>query len=177
MTMWLKWHFVVEIHISRGKYFRNKMVLLCVCSYKLVKISRKLFIGQRKVGYGSVNNDRSIRRYTNVGHSKRNDSGMNVMVLHAKVACRVATGLIAVRSLCVDSIILKVYSPLRDSDSYVKYSCFGDRDSNILCYTFSIRDRTQKLPIVTVHYLDMTFNNPIMTEIMLVSLKHEDTNH
>ena len=113
---------------------------------------------------------------------------MNVMVLHAKVACRVVTGLIAVRFLCVDSIILKVYSPLRDRDSYVKYSCFGDRDSlvvknfgdrdsNILCYNFSIRDRTQKLPIATVNYLDMTFNNPIMTEIMLVSLKHEDTNH
>ena len=105
------------------------------------------------------------------------------------MSCRVVTGLIAVRSLCVDSIILKVYSPLRDSDSYVKYSCFGDRDSslvvknfgdrdsNILCFTFSIRDRTQKLPIVTVNYLDMTFNNPIMTEIMLVSFKHEYTNH
>ena len=91
-------------------------------------------------------------------------------------------------SLCVDSIILNVYSPLRDSDSYVKYLCFGDRDSlvvkifgdidsNLLCYIFSIRDRTQKLPIVTVNYPDMTFNYPIMTEIILVSLKHEDTNH
>ena len=109
------------------------MVLFCVCSYKLVNISRKLFIGQRKVGHGSINNDRSIRSnliwYINVGHSKRNDDGMNVMVLHAKKACRVVTGLIAVRSLCVDSIILKVYPPLKDSDSYVKYSCFGDIDS------------------------------------------------
>ena len=66
------------------------MMLFCVCSYKLVNISRKLFIGQRKVGHGSGNNDRSIRSnligYINIGHSKRNDSGMNVMVLHAKVA-------------------------------------------------------------------------------------------
>ena len=69
------------------------MVLFCVCSYKLVKISRKLFIGKRKVGHWSVKDDKSIRSnligYINVGHSKRNNSGMNVMVLHAKVACHV----------------------------------------------------------------------------------------
>ena len=72
VTIWLKWHFVVEIHISRGKYFRNKMVLFCVCSYKLVKLSRRIFIGQRKGGHWSVNNGRSKRSnsigYIKVGH-------------------------------------------------------------------------------------------------------------
>ena len=44
--------------------------------------------------------------YINLGHSKINGSGLNVMVLHAKLACRVVAGLFAVRSLCADSIIL-----------------------------------------------------------------------
>ena len=63
------------------------------------------------------------------------------------------------------------YSRFGDRDSLVVKD-FGDGDSNLLCYIFSIRDRTQKLPIVTVNYLDMTFNYPIMTEIILVSLTH-----
>ena len=48
---------------------------------------RPLFIGHRKVGHRSVNNDRSIRSnligYINLVHSKINGSGLNVMVLHA----------------------------------------------------------------------------------------------